>query len=204
MNIKMFKSSINDVEFTSVLDFMQSFSADYDMIKVAALYESVKPVLSTALLDHYETRHKHHIECLIDGIVKERCLRDGSYDYTATEEDYHKLKFVWQKVIASWIPVRNIMKMTLSERIDYMPEKCQYLFWTIAKESKPMIRGEIEQLVIDELTRKEVYESLLILMEKEILLEDNNMNIITYFKNRDLTENELCKANTLIKFMPKK
>lgn len=199
-----YKSTINEIEFTNILDFMQTIPAKYDKSRLRELFDAPKKVLSNDLLDHYESRHYHHMECLIDGLIKYRCIQNNNYTkFEAIEEDYYRLTLIWQNVISSWIPVNKIMNMDVRVRIDYMPEKAQYVFWKIAKQDRVLNRGEIQELVLGELTKKECTEALILLEDKEIVNVDTNYKYHTYFNNRPLTDNELNKANTIIKFIPK-
>ncbi|KKK51455.1 hypothetical protein LCGC14_3114770, partial [marine sediment metagenome] len=126
-----FKLSVND--WISILDYLQTFSAKYDVKKVEEIHQSVPKILIENLKKHYDARHMHHIECLMDGIIKTRCLMETDMSFEATEEDYKILKEVWLNVIRSWLNPQQIRSIDISERIFYLPENCQHIYWKICE-----------------------------------------------------------------------
>ena len=115
-------------DFISVVDFCHEVESDFDLTRVLKIFEAPKSILSGDCLDYYTARCKHHIKCLMDGLVKFRCLDEGCEDWTATEEDYSVLDEVWGKVVGSWLSLDEVMKVPLAHRIHYLPEACSYVF----------------------------------------------------------------------------
>ena len=51
----------------------------------------------------YETRYKnHHIQLLLDGIIKTRCLFEHDPTFTAKEIDYLNLDKLWDTIISNY------------------------------------------------------------------------------------------------------
>lgn len=168
-----FKISTND--WVSILDYLHSFSAEYNMDKIKEIYEAIRAELNETLSNHYVARHKHHIECLIDGIVKSRCILDGDMSFNANEEDYKSLKIVWFKLISSWIDFEKIKYMNINDRIFYMPEKCQYIYWEIVKLKKPISRSQAKEMVLKTMKKSEFYEAWSSLIDNELIKESNGI-----------------------------
>ncbi len=71
-DLKMYDFRLLVNDWISLLDYLQTFSAEYDMGRVEEIHASVPKILSENLNKHYDARHRHHIECILDGIVKTR------------------------------------------------------------------------------------------------------------------------------------
>jgi len=164
-----FKISVND--WISILDYLQTFPAKYDLEKVEEIHQSVPKVLTENLNRHYDARHMHHIECLMDGIVKARCFMEKDMSFKAKEEDYKILKEVWLSLIKSWIDVSQLRSIDINERIFYLPENCQYLYWRICEGKKEVTREEAKEIAKDAMTTSEYYEAWSILIDMGVLVE---------------------------------
>ncbi len=164
-----FKIPIND--WISILDYLQTFSAEYDLKRVEEIHKSVPKVLSENLSKHYDARHMHHIECLIDGIVKTRCFLEKDMSFKAKEEDYNILKEVWLSVIKSWINISELKKIDIGERIFYMPENCQYIYWKVCDKKKSITKDEAKEIALKSMSSMEYYEAWGILLDMGVLVE---------------------------------
>ncbi|MHA1689991.1 MAG: hypothetical protein ACTSU7_00005, partial [Candidatus Heimdallarchaeaceae archaeon] len=60
--LKEFNFTIYNNDWISLVDYLHSFSAIYDMDKVKEIHERVPQILNETLQKHYDARHKHHIE----------------------------------------------------------------------------------------------------------------------------------------------
>ena len=173
-----FKIANND--WVAILDYLHSFSADYDMTKVEEVHAMVPEMLSETLNRHYDARHKHHIECLMDGIIKSRCILEGDMSFKANDEDYYNLKVVWTKLVTSWMNVSDIKNSPLKQKILYMPEKCQYFYYKLLNNKKPMSRNEIEEISLKGMKKLEFYEAFGLLMDNG-LISDSRDRVRPYF-----------------------
>lgn len=165
---------ISNNNLISVLDYMNVVPAKYDLDRVTKIYESVKVALNETLVTHYSTRHKHHIECLIDGIIKARCLFDNNPEFVAKDEDYAMLEVVWKAVICSWIDAKDIGLLPVDERLQFLPMICQDLYWALVSEDRALNRTEVYALGTKVLSKVNVTNALVLLIEHGILTEDGN------------------------------
>ena len=182
--LKKLRFNINPEDLVSAVDYLQSFPAIWKPKRVQEIYESVIPLLSEQLLDHYKRRHKHHIDCIMDGLVKARSLFELNTDFTATEEDYEMLNIIWKKIIKNWIKPEAINNLPVNQRIYYLPEKAQFLYWEIAKKKKGLTRLEVKELYKGELTVNEYYEAVITLREAGLIYEELDM-VYPFFIKKD-------------------
>jgi len=158
-------------DWVSLLDYFHSFSAVYDMNKVEEIHKLVPKVLSEDLKKHYDARHTHHIECLIDGIVKARCLFEHDESFIAKPEDYEVLKEVWLHVIRSWIRPDYLKKLETKDKIFYLPENCQWIYWRVNERKKALPHEEVESIALEEMKKKDYTAALAILLDTGVLRE---------------------------------
>ena len=168
-----FNLPVND--WISFLDYLQTFSAEYDLNRVEEIHKSVPKILTENLNKHYDARHMHHIECLIDGIIKARCLFENDMSFKAKEEDYKILKEVWLNIIRSWLNSTQIRSIPVDDRIFYLPENCQYIYWKICELKKLVSRNQAEEIALKAMSKLEFYESWAILVNMGVLIESNGV-----------------------------
>ena len=107
-NIKKRKLTIPSELWISIIDYMQTFRAKYDEQEIKRIYSGGMETLRRGenermkVLEIYKARYKHHIRCLIDGIVKVRCLCSGDIKFEAQKIDYENLEIIWDKMIENW------------------------------------------------------------------------------------------------------
>jgi len=54
----------------------------------------------------YTGRYQHHIVCLMDGLIKTRCLLTGDSSFKANDDDYKVLTDLWIRMLIQWgLPV---------------------------------------------------------------------------------------------------
>lgn len=176
-----FRLPIND--WVSILDYLQTFSSKYDLEKIEKIRNSVPNVFSESLNKHYDTRHKHHIECLMDGIIKTRCLMENDMSFESKEIDYKILKEVWLNIIRSWINPQQIRNVDLKERIFYLPEKSQFIYWEVCKMKRSLKKEEVEEIALKSMSKREYYEAWSILVEMGLIIEFDGRAKPYYFKN---------------------
>ncbi|MHA1690062.1 MAG: hypothetical protein ACTSU7_00360, partial [Candidatus Heimdallarchaeaceae archaeon] len=148
-------------------------SAIYDMDKVKEIHERVPQILNETLQKHYDARHKHHIECLMDGIVKTRCFLDGDISFEANEEDYEILKKVWFTLIKSWITPEMVKSIPIFERIYYIPDRAQQIYWHIVNKKQVMLTRDVKDFFQSVMPLKEFIDSWNLLTKNGLLIETN-------------------------------
>ena len=179
-------------DWVSFLDYLHSFSAEYDMERMEKILYSFAGTLSEKLNGHYDARHKHHIECLMDGIIKTRCMMELDLSFKATDGDYDLLEKVWKNVIKSWLTPSMISQIKLSERIFYLPEKCQYLYWAIHDQKKMLSREEVREVASRLMTNNEYIESYVILKNMGLLTESyGNTQTHNFFEQKEGEQTKL-------------
>lgn len=174
-DLQILEHKIETNDWISLLDYLHTFDAEYDMDKVEKIWESVIPALSEDLRKHYDARHMHHIECLIDGIVKTRCLFDHNMSFAATEKDYEVLDEMWGKIIGSWIDAEMIKNLPVEKRKHYLPENSQWFYEEICKQKRHLSRVETEQLVEGELSKAEYIAAFMILRDNGLIIEHDGL-----------------------------
>jgi len=101
------KLNLDKEMFISIYDFMNSFKSRFNKEKTNQIYQETLLKLGEDLEENiykdirsiYLARYKHHLFCLIDGLVKLRCLCERDKSFEASEEDYKNCKEIWNKII---------------------------------------------------------------------------------------------------------
>lgn len=179
---------IND--WISFIDYLHTFPSEYSSKRVEEIYESVPEVLSENLKKHYDARHMHHIECIMDGIVKTRCMIEGDSSFTANEEDYKVLKDVWLNIIGSWINPEQIRNIKIENRIFYLPENCQFIYWKMDQLKKPVTREQAEELALKGMDLRGYYAAWGILLTMGLIKESDGKAKLWYFTDDDTDESQ--------------
>ena len=173
-DLKLYDYRIADNDWVSILDYLHTFSATYDMKRMEDIYYGVTKTFSENIARHYDTRHKHHMECMLDGIIKTRCLMEGDMTFEASDEDYKILKDVWMHIIKSWLNKDQIKNINIGERIFYMPENAQYLYWKIYNEKDIVSMNKCREIAISGDMKIWEYEETMIKLKEMGLLIENN------------------------------
>jgi len=172
--LKIYDYKIANNDWISILDYLQSFSAKYDLAKIEEIYREVISSLNEGLSRHYDARHKHHIECILDGIVKTRCLMENDINFVANDEDYKILKDVWTNVIRSWLNMDQIKNIPVGKRVFYVPENAQYLYWKIYNEKKIISKNQCKEFApIGDMKELEFNEAFLTLIDMGLIFEND-------------------------------
>lgn len=172
-DLKLYEFDLDTNDWIGILDYLHTFSAKYDMEKVKEIYENVRINLTENLNKHYDARHKHHMECIIDGIIKSRCIMEKDMLFEAKEEDYVILKEVWCNLIRSWLDTSKIKNIEIKDRIHYLPENAQFLYHKICNENKIISTTRCREIALTGMSKKEFYESWEILVNMEMIIEFN-------------------------------
>lgn len=155
-------------QWVAFVDYLRSFPAKYDKKRVDEIYNGPKELLSERMLEHYEARHRHHISCVIDGLIKARCYMDGDDGFEAEEEDYERLQNVWTQVIRSWLPGESIQRIPLEERIHYLPSRVQEVFHWIVRQKRPLRPFDFKPSEIG-FSKPIINECLFVLFDNDLL-----------------------------------
>lgn len=187
-SLKEYTYKLTMHNWISIVDYLQSFSAKYDVKRVVSIYKEVPDLFSGDMKQHYNNiRHKHHIQCLMDGIVKARCLFENDINFEAKEEDYENLKKIWLKIIGSWINFKEIKLIDIQKRIDYMPGKCQYLYQEILNFNKPISRDTIKEIALKVMDKLKFYETYGSLIDNELIEEFDGI-VKPYFMDKPISK----------------
>jgi hypothetical protein len=183
--LEVFKYKIETNDWISLLDYLHTFSAEYDMKKVDEIFNAVPDVLTENLKKHYDARHIHHIECIIDGIIKTRCMLTGDDSFKAKEEDYKILKDIWLNIVSSWINLSSLKNIEKKDRIFYLPENCQYIYWKMVENKKSFSKEELEEMALKAMSLREYYSAWATLKDMELVVEQSDKAKLYYFKNEE-------------------
>ncbi len=181
-DLKLYKFRISTDDWVSLIDYLHTFSADYNENIVAEIHDSVKSILSEDLKNHYDARHKHHISCIMDGIVKTRCMIEGDDSFKAKEVDYKILKKVWTSIIRSWLNPEHIKDIEKKDKIFYLPENCQFIYWKLYNKYKRMKVEDIQEMVKQDMNENEFAEAWTILKEMNLILEEDSIAKVWCFE----------------------
>ncbi|MCF7798975.1 hypothetical protein K9M74_03660 [Candidatus Woesearchaeota archaeon] len=137
-------------EFLSVQDYLQSFDAVYDFPRLVELFDKFTSFLGETVIGMYEARYLHHMECLMDGIIKTRCLSTRDKSFTATEEDYQDLELIWSTMIKGWFKqnIDEILRndsLPIETREKFLPEEALFILRKLAKTGYKVKPGELKE-----------------------------------------------------------
>ena len=107
----------------------------------------------------------------MDGIIKARCLFENDMGFRAKKKDYEILSEIWTEIINSWIDGKKIRNVPLDERINYLPENCQWLYDNICESKGSMTRLEVQEIGMKKLTKNEFREAYIILKDHNLIVE---------------------------------
>jgi hypothetical protein len=150
---------LDEDDFISIVEYLSGFETNYDWNELIKLYDLFSLPLSEEVKGMYEARYLHHLECLLDGIVKMRCLFEKDNNFTAKPEDYKLLEFIFGKIISSWFGDTRDLVLNLSipteNRINYLPEQAKVIldvlsrigFKTKIEELKKACQSEMKESV---------------------------------------------------------
>ena len=168
-------------DFISLVDYLQSRTAFFDEKKVLKIYDDIKPVLSGNLADFYSCRQRHHLFCLMDGLVKARCLFQHIPEFKANDKDYEMLSVIWSQIVRSWGIGCDIKGLPVGKRVSFLPETAQDLYRLICDVKKPLSRDDVRDLVRDCLTKGEYMNGMILLLDNGLLVSDGDGIIRPYW-----------------------
>lgn len=93
----------NIEEFLTLYDSCNSFNSVVDYSKIEELVNYSVMLAKEPMKSVWKSRAEHHIELLVDGICKHRCLFvDYDSTFIANDLDYEIVKSILTKMIKSW------------------------------------------------------------------------------------------------------
>jgi len=95
--------------------------------------------------------------------------------FMAKEEDYKILKEVWLNIIKSWIDITHLKKIDIKERIFYLPENCQYIYWKVCEQKKSISRDEAKEIATKAMSLNEYFEAWNILIDMGVFVESDGL-----------------------------
>lgn len=105
-DLELIEDNFDNNLLLSIYDHCNSFKIIYDHRELDKVYTAGSILLKEQyenVRGIYASRYKHHLICLLDGLVKLRCIfeRDGSF--TAKPQDFETLKEIWERMIMGWL-----------------------------------------------------------------------------------------------------
>lgn len=88
-------------DFLSIVEYLQSVQSEYDDARLRVIYAAYGNKMSDKFKEVY-SRYIHHCRCLLDGIVKTRCLRTRDFSFKAIDEDYRQLNDLLAEAVFGW------------------------------------------------------------------------------------------------------
>lgn len=157
---------VND--FLSIQDYLQSFDAKYEFQKLVEIFESYLPVMSGDVKGVYEARYLHHLECLMDGIIKTRCLIARDKTFTAAKDDYIDLRKIWSVLIHGWFSQKldNFLKdesISRYDRFKMLPEESKFILEKLAKLNYEAKASDLKAECRSELNHNQFHDYLYLL-----------------------------------------
>lgn len=110
-------------DWLSIYDFLNNFKVVINDDEVTKIVEKYKNNLEGEILDSFIGRYKqHHLKCLLDGIVKIRCLCERDREFVAKEVDYKQLEELVIYLLNGWFENSNksILSNVHKKIIDYI------------------------------------------------------------------------------------
>jgi len=98
---------VSSDDFLGFYDYIYTIECETEHKKLSEIYKMAQAHLQrkeeySLILQMWGTRYIHHLSCLLDGIVKERCIKELDDLFTAKPEDYKKLTEMVLYLLGSW------------------------------------------------------------------------------------------------------
>ncbi|MGV8150405.1 MAG: hypothetical protein ACP5NV_01625 [Candidatus Woesearchaeota archaeon] len=165
-------------KFLAIVDYLQSFDATYDWNRLVKIFEKFSTPMSEKVKGLFESRYLHHMECLLDGLIKTRCLFEGDISFSAKEEDYLELEDLMGRIIGSWFyDSRDIIidtKISADARMMYLPEHAKVILDILDKMGKQSKLLDLASRCLPEMSEPMFYSMLSLLKTGEFLTEKDN------------------------------
>ena len=91
--------------FKAMFDYCNSFKSEFNKEEYFKIYNESKPLTISICQEAqglYASRYKHHLACLLDGVIKLRCISTGDISFKAKKEDYINCRDIWERMLKGW------------------------------------------------------------------------------------------------------
>jgi hypothetical protein len=93
----------NSDEFLTIYDSCNNFKCFSDSKEIEKLANTVTTIAKEPMKSVWKPRSEHHVELLVDGICKHRCMfKDYDDTFKANEEDYENAERVLIRMVKAW------------------------------------------------------------------------------------------------------
>jgi len=140
-------------EFRKLLKWLQSFKiSGVDDTRLIGIKNKLKAqIRSSDIQTHIDMRFLHHIRCVLDGLVKYRCLTEmvqEESEFKPIDLDYDNLFDLLSVVVSSWeFGAEKIMTLPVNVREHYLDEKSQLIF-QLVNDSVKSTEDELKELAL--------------------------------------------------------
>jgi hypothetical protein len=166
---------MNSDNFLAIVDYLQSFDATYDWDKLVSIFDRFTIPLNEKIKGLFESRYLHHMECLLDGIIKTRCLFETDFSFAAKDEDYFELENIMSKIMGSWFYDTRDMVINTSisaeSRESYLPEHAKVILDILASMGYTSRVSELYAKCLTEMSEPTFYLSLSLLKTGQFIIE---------------------------------
>jgi hypothetical protein len=142
------------------------------------LYEKFSTPLSQEVKGMFEARYLHHLECMLDGIVKMRCLFERDKSFAAIERDYELLDLLFGNIIRSWFnDVQDVVldvNVLAEAREHFLPEDAKVILSILQRLGLSVKISELKQACLSEMREETFYTMLSLLRTGEFVHEEHN------------------------------
>ncbi len=140
---KIFKANnkIDKYTFLSVYDYLNSFKISFSKDKVLAIVDKIKAKIPSYMEGLYDSRYgNHHSICLLDGLVKLRCISENDKSFKANSKDYEAFERLWEDLAIGWHEAIN------AEEADKFLTQEQKAFYKLVKENQNTWDYQLQKL----------------------------------------------------------
>lgn len=137
------KAKLNE-KIISIADYLQTLRVDLDHEKINKIFDATRKVVPEGMLNIYDMRYHHHLQCLADGYIKYKSFLRGTMP-EAKEEDYKEIEALLLVLVMSWKEAAelDIFNVPLKARHSYVSLNAAKVFNKIERS----VRTTLDELV---------------------------------------------------------
>lgn len=143
------KIKIDHNDFLSIVDYLQSFESKVDSEKISKIFNVYRDKFPESIQETYDARYLHHLECLLDGIIKIRCVFEEDTSFEAKDSDYETAKQIWQRIIRGWNIVEMYQKMQ-EDMIEVLSAPQKFIIETLLQNERKIRDSALYDLDIQD------------------------------------------------------
>lgn len=160
---------MSDEDFISIFDYLQIFKSNWDSERLMKIFDKYRTFMPELVLDVYDARYDHHLECLLDGIIKLRCMFTGDVSFEAVDEDYDRVAALWQQMILNWNAGSDLREADYYTKDRYMTYQMNFILEKMRESD-----GKIRYSKFNSFDIEDVYYHLEGLFERKYLERRSN------------------------------